>query len=132
LLAVHPREAEIEQLDRHPVSLGEQDVRRLYVAVDDPARVRVGERLADLRGRLERDGVVDVAVTQGLPQRAAWDVLVRDVDMARVACERVRALAARMPQPRSRRSLPLGPRGGLALARDDLERHLDAGRFVAG
>ena len=95
-------------------------------------RVSVRERLADLRGDLERNCVVDRSFPQGLPQRPAGYVLVGDVDVPGVARERVGALAARMTEPRGRRSLSLRPRSRLSLSRDDLERDLGSGRLVAG
>ena len=65
-------------------------------------RVSVRERLADLRGDLERDYVVDRSFPQRLPQRPAGYVLVGDVDVPGVARERVGALAARMTEARGR------------------------------
>ena len=43
-----PRDAEVPHLDR--AMAGDQDVRRLDVAVDDPVGVGVGERPAELLG----------------------------------------------------------------------------------
>src|SRR5204862_1200970 len=101
-------------------------------AVHDSARGRLAERLSDLRGRFEGYGVVHVAVAKRLPQRAARDVLVGDVDVARIPRERVGALAPGMPQSGGRGGLTLGAQCRLAFARHDLECHLDAGRLVAG
>ena len=56
---VHLGQSEVEEADGDRVPLGEQDVRRLDVAVDDAARVRVREPLADLRGGLDGGRVVD-------------------------------------------------------------------------
>ena len=64
------------------VGLAEQDVRRLDVAVDDPAAVGVRERVEHLRRRLDRLGVVELAGCERLAHRAARDVLVGDVDVA--------------------------------------------------
>ena len=47
----HLRQPEVEQPHVDLAGLGEQDVRRLHVAVDDPAPVGVRERLGDLRAR---------------------------------------------------------------------------------
>ena len=41
-------EAEVEQAHRHLLALGDEDVRGLHVAVDDPPRVRVCEGLEHL------------------------------------------------------------------------------------
>ena len=115
-----------------PVVVGEQDVRRLHVAVDDPARVRVREPVEDLRGRLDGVAVAEPPGAQRLAERAAGDVLVRDVDVAAVAAEVVGAQAALVAEPRGRLRLALRARSRLALARDDLERDLEAGPLVAG
>ena len=77
--------------------LCQQDVRRLHVAVHDPAPVRMRERLRDLRGDLDRGCVVQLAGAHRLAHRAARHILVGDVDMRRVARERDDALAALMP-----------------------------------
>ena len=91
-----------------PVRLGEQDVRRLDVAVDDPAAVGVRERLGDLGGDLDRVAVVELAAAQRLAQRAARDVLVGDVDVRRVAREREDPLAALVAQRGGGAGLALG------------------------
>src|SRR6266550_9288797 len=62
----------------------------------------------------------------------ARDELVRDVDVPRVAAEPVRAQAGGMAQLRGRLGLALGPHGRLALARDDLQRDVEARPLVAG
>ena len=111
---------------------GKQDVRRLHVAVQDPGRVRVGKPFADLRARLDRRGVVQVAGAQRLAERLARDVLVGDVDVPRVAREGVGAQAARVAEAGGGGGLALGPRGGLALAGHDLEGDLEPGLLVAG
>ena len=105
-------------------AVGEQDVRRLDVAVDDPARVRMGEPVEDLRGRLDGGGVVELAALERVPERAAGNVLVGDVDVSLVARERVGAQAGGMLELGRRGRLPLGARSGGACAGDDLERDL--------
>ena len=110
----------------------DEHVRRLHVAVDDPEPVRVRERVEDLRRRLDGVAVAELAGAQRLAQRAALDVLVGDVDVAAVAAEVVGADAALVPEPRRRLHLARRPRGALALARDDLERDLEAGALVPG
>ena len=113
----HPREPEVEEPDRDAVAVGEQHVRRLHVAVEDPGGVGVREPVADLRAGLDRRGVVQLSGAERLAERAARHELVGDVDVARVAAEGVRAQTARVPQPRGGRGLALGARGRLALAR---------------
>ena len=68
---------------------------------------------------------------QRLAQRAAGDVLVGDVDVRRVARERDDPLAARVAERRRRAGLALGAVARLALARDDLQRDVEAGLLVA-
>ena len=62
----------------------------------------------------------------------AGDVLVGDVDVAAVALERVGAQTVLVAQARSCKRLALGSRRGLALARDDLQRDVEAVALVAG
>src|SRR5581483_8672689 len=66
-----------------------------------------------------------------LPERATRDVLVRDVDVTRVAREREDPLAARVTERRRGTRLALRARGRLPLARDDLERHVEPRLLVA-
>ena len=58
--------------------------------------------------------------------RAARHVLVRDVDVARVVADVVGAHAAVVAQAAGGERLALGACGGLALARDDLQRDVEA------
>ena len=92
-------EAEVEQLDRDLGALLDEHVRRLHVAMDDPARVGVREPVQHLRGRLDGVAVVDGSVAERVPECPAGDVLVGDVDVALVAAEVVRADAPLVPQP---------------------------------
>ena len=66
-----------------------------------------------------------------LAQGAARDVLVGDVDVARVARERVDPLAARMAQRGCGARLALGPLGDAALADDHLQRDVETVALVA-
>ena len=129
---VELREPEVEHPDRERVALLDEHVRRLHVAVDDPAAMRVREAVEHLRGDLDRLGVADVLVPERLPQGAAADVLVGDVDVAGVAAEVVGAHTALVPQPRGGLHLPARPGGALPFARDDLERDLEARALVVG
>ena len=122
---------EVEQPHGELLALGDEDVRRLDVAVDDSARVRVRKRLEHLRRGLDRRAIVELAGAEGLAHRLARHVLVGDVDVAGVALERVGAQAALVPEPSRRERLPLGARRSLALARDDLQRDVEAGPLVA-
>ena len=95
---VELREPEVEQAHRDAVALGQQHVRGLHVAVDDPAPVRMCKAVEDLRRRLDRLAVTQVAGAHRLAQRAAADVLVGDVDVAGIGAEAVRTQAALVPQ----------------------------------
>ena len=88
-----------------------------------PRRVRVRERRrrSARRPRSPRASSSSPARSASRNVRPGH-VLVRDVDVARVARERVGAQAARVAEPRRRRGLALGARGRLALAGDDLQR----------
>ena len=119
-------EPEVEQAHRDPVVLGEEHVRRLDVAVDDPAAVRMREPVEDLRRGLHRLPVAQLAAAHRLAQRAAADVLVRDVDVTGVGAEAVRAQAALVPEPGGRLGLAFGAVRGLALAGDDLQRDVES------
>jgi hypothetical protein len=87
---VEEGEPEVEQADRDTLLVGEQHVRRLDVAVHDPARVRVCEAFEDLGRRLDRLPFVQAPIPQRLPQGAAGDVLICDVHVPVVRGERPR------------------------------------------
>ena len=128
---VHAGEPEVQQPDGDAIGVREQDVRRLDVAVDDSARVRVRERVEHLRRGLHRLRVSQLARAERLAQRPARHVLVGDVDVLVVVRERVGAQAALVTEPGRGRCLALRPRAGLAVARDDLERNFDARCLVS-
>ena len=92
----------------------------------------VRKAVAHLRAGLDRLVVGQLSGAQRLAVRLARDELVRDVDVPRVAAEPVRAQAGGMAQLRGRLRLALGPHGRLALARDDLQRDVEARPLVAG
>ena len=96
----HAREAEVEELRRNSVSFGEEDVRRLDVAMEDARAMGVSEPLRDLGARLDSAGIVEVARAQRLAERSSRNELVRDVDVAVVPGERIRAQAAGVAQLR--------------------------------
>jgi hypothetical protein len=124
-------EAEVEQTYRDGAAFREQHVRGLHVPVGDPALVRVRQPFEHLRGRLDRSCVIEPPGPHCLPHRLAGHVLVRNVDVARVAVEAVGAETALVAQARCRERLALRARGGLALARDDLESDVEAVLLVA-
>ena len=126
------RKAEVEQPNRDVLTVREQDVGRLDVAVDDPARVRVRETFQHLHGGRDRRRVVELARAKRLAKRATRRVLVGDVDVLRVVAETVGPLTARMPEPRRRFRFALRPGAGLALAGDDLQRDVETVLLVPG
>ncbi len=85
----------------------------------------MGEGLEHLRGRLDRGAVVELAAAERFPEGSTGDVLVGDVDVSLVPPEGVGALAGRVPQLGGGLGLAFGAWRGLALARDDLERHVE-------
>ena len=89
-------EAEVQELHRDLRGVGDEDVRRLYVAMDDPVTVRVREPIEDLRRDLEHGGVVQLPCPEPIAQRPSGHVLVGDVDVLLVAGERVGAQAMRV------------------------------------
>ena len=119
-------EPEVEHTDRDVSSLREQHIRRLDVPVDDPTRVRVRECLEHLSRRLDGGAVVELSAAESLAEGASRDVLVGDVDVPGIPAEAVRALAGGVTEPRRGLRLSFGAGGRLALARDDLERDVEA------
>ena len=132
LLLADERQAEVEDADVDVRAVGEEDVGRLHVAVDDPAAVRVGEAVEDLSGRLDRRLVVQLAALEGVTERSSGDVLVGDVDVTIVARERERAEARGMLQLRRGGRLALGARSGAPRAGHDLECDLALFALVEG
>ena len=128
----HLREPEVEDARRYAIAVGEEDVRRLDVAVEDPGGMRVGQAVAHLRARLDRSLVLQLPGPQRLAVGAAGDEFVRDVDVPRVAAEAPCTEAGGVAQLRCGCSLALGSRGRFALAGDDLERDVEPRPFVAG
>ena len=125
-------ESEVEQPHRDAVVLGEEHVRRLDVAMDDPAAVRVREPVEDLGRGLDGLAVPQLAAAHRVAQGDAADVLVGDVDVTGVGAEAVRAQAALVPEPRGGLGLALGAVCGLPLPGDDLEGDVEAVSLVAG
>ncbi len=86
----------------------------------------VGERVEHLRADLDGVAIGERSCANRVPHRASRDVLVRDVDVPGVVPDVVCAHAAVVTEPARRQRLALGARGGLALARDDLQRDVQA------
>ena len=89
-----PRESEVEQSHRDSIAFGEQDVRRLDVAVHDAFGMCMREALEDLRSSFDRIVVGQLAGAQGLAERSARNVFEGDVDVVVVATARVCPQAA--------------------------------------
>ena len=112
--------------------LGEQYVRRLDVAWTIPRRWACASASAICAATSTAPRVVELSAADRLAQRAAGDVLVRDVDVRRVAGQRDDPLAARMPQRGCCARLALGPMPRLPFPRDDLQGDVEAAPLVAG
>ena len=125
LRALGLREPEVEQADGDLLAVREEHVRRLDVAVHDPPRVRVREPLEHLRTRLDSVPVAQLAGPERVAQRPAGRVLVRHVDVPRVAAACVGAQAAFVPEPRGHDRLSFRAVAGLPLPRDDLQRDVE-------
>ncbi len=117
----HLGQAEVEKAHVDPVPLREQHVGRLDVAMDDPLPVGMRQGVEHLGGRLDRFVVVQLAGVESVAQRPSRHVLVCDVDMARVARQRVDPLAAGMPERSRGTSLALGALGDPALPHHHLQ-----------
>ncbi len=113
-----------------PVAVLEQDVRRLDVSVDDASSVCMRERVENLRRDLDRFEIRDGVRAESLANGATGDVLVGDVDVPGVVTDVVRPHAALVAQTPCRERLTLGSSGGLSLARNDLERDVEARHLV--
>ena len=129
---VELRQAEVEEAHRDGLPRLEQHVRRLHVTVDDTVGVRVGQAVEDLRRRLDRLGIRELAGAERLAQGLALDVLVCDVDVSGVGAEVVGAHAAGVAESRCRLGLAGSACLAFPLAADDLERHIEARPLVAG
>src|SRR5204862_6659862 len=101
------------------------------VAVQDAGRVGVGEAVADLAARLERGGVVQLSRPECLPERATRHEFVGDIDVPRVAPERVGTQAAPVAQPCRACLLAPCARGSLPLPGDDLECDVESRVLVS-
>ena len=91
----------------------------------------VREPVADLRARLDRRSVVQLAGPQCLTKCASRHELVGDVDVPRVACKFVGAQATRVSEAGGGSGLAFGAHGRLPLAGDDLERDVESRLLVA-
>ena len=129
--AVELGKPEVEQTHGDLVVLLEQEIGRLDIAMDDPGSVRVGESVEHLGRDLDGVFVRETIRAHRLAQRAPGHVLVRDVDVARIVSDVVRAHAPLVAQPACRQSFTLGAGGSLSFPGDDLQRDVEAGALVA-
>ena len=98
----------------------------------DASCVRVRERVQQLGGGLHRMRVLQQAGPHGVAQRAAGNVLVRDVDVVIVAVDGVDAGAVPMAEPLDGDGFPFRPRSGLPLTWHHLQRDVASGDLVPG
>ena len=104
----------------------------LQVAVDDPARVRVGERVAQIRADPRHVAVRDRAGPQQLRKGSAPNELRHQVDVVLVGGQLVDADDRGMVQAGGRERLALDALSAPALERDRLDRHLALEALVPG
>ena len=123
-------ETEVEEPYRDLVAVLEQDVGWLDVAMDDSGAVRMREGVEHLRSDLDGVCFRQRTRSESLSNRAARDVLVRDVDVACVMAYVVRPHAAIVPEAARGKSLALGPCSRFPFSRDDLERDIQTVAFV--
>ena len=122
VLARDPRDAEVRELrDAGAVvrPVGDHDVPRLDVAVDDPAAVRVGQRVAQRDAHADDVAVRQRALLQQRAERAAPHQLGDEVHRAVVAAGLVEGDDPGVLQPRGRLRLALGPRARRGVVRRD-------------
>ena len=127
-------ETEVEDLD-HAVG-GQLDVRRLQVAVNDPALVRRLERLRDLPREIDRFGEGQPSSLQALGQILAGDQLHREEAMALVLMEAVDRCDVRMVEGGQDLGLPLEASESLGTLgerrREEFQRNLPVELGVSG
>ena len=75
----HARDAEVDERGAIEVAVAEEQVARLDVAMDDPLRVRDGERLGDARDHLHALAHREAGAREALAERLADDPLHREV-----------------------------------------------------
>ncbi len=124
-------EPEVEQTHGDLVSLLEQEIGGLDIAMDDPGSMRVGESVEHLGSDLDGVLVREAVRAHRLAQGASGHVLVCDVDVARIVSDVVRAHAPLVAQPARCQRFTLGAGGGLSFPGDDLQRDVEAGALVA-
>ncbi len=129
--AVELGEPEVQQADGDLVPLLEQEIGGLDVSMDDSRPVRMGEGVEHLGGDFDGFLVREAVRAHRLAQGPPGHVLVRDVDVARIVPDVVRAYAAFVTQPASRQGFTLGTGGSLSFTRDDLQRDVEACALVA-
>ncbi len=128
-----PRDAEVGQLRDRAAGvrrIRHEHVRRLHVAVDDPLRVGVRERLAERDPDLGDVAVRQLAGAQQLRHRPAAHELGHEVGAAVLGAGLVERHDRRVRQARGRARLLLGAPGGV-VERDRLDRDLAREPLVA-
>jgi hypothetical protein len=125
-------DAEVRQL-RAAAVVGDHDVRGLDVAVDNPALVGVGERVAEHEADLHDVAVGEQAVGHQPGQRAAAHELGDEVDRVLVLSGLVERDDPRVAQPGRRARLALGTAADVGvLDADALDRHRALELLVVG
>ena len=122
---VADRAGDAEVGDLHRAVLGEHDVARLHVAVDEQVLVRVGERTADVRGDLQPAVLGQPAGVERLLQGPAADALHDDERLVAVdtGVEHDDEVGVREPGDVARLVAEAGGEGGVLA--EPLAQHLD-------
>jgi hypothetical protein len=120
------RDAEVGELGQAGAVLdllGDHDVARLDVAVDDPARVRVLEGAAERQADADDVEVAERALALEVGERVAADELGDQPPRLVVVAGLVERDDPRVREPCRRERLALGARVLAAVERDALDRH---------
>ena len=117
------REAEVEHLEM--IAVGDEEVRRLDVAVNDAAPVRGVERIGDLAREVEHAMAANRSVFDQLPDGAPFEPLHRDERLALVLAELVDRADVRVLQRGGQTRLALEPRQPLRRRAGLVAQHLD-------
>ena len=126
----HLRQAEVENLGM--TALGDKDIRRFDVAVDDAFRVRSVERVGNLNRQSEQNLRLHGSPGDAMLQRQAVQKLHDDERMAVLLPDLVDRADIGMVQRRGRLRLPLEAGQGLGVFGDVIGQELQGDKAVEG
>jgi hypothetical protein len=120
------RQPEVEDLG---VPLGgHDDVVGLEVAVDQACGVRVGQRIRDLDGEIDRSARVQRPAGDGLRQRLAWRVLEDQKQLILIFADFIERRDVRVREHRGRSRVPQEPLASNRIGGNVGGQHLDRDR----